>query len=525
MDATNRMVGAVGNAVQAEHIHGGVHLHNTEVPDVLPCRFGPVPPLAGGYQRRELPGGGCLVLSGGAGHGKTQMAAGFVEDLWAAGEVELLAWVSAATREDVVAAYADLAHRLNGPDLDGDRAVRWVLDWLGKTAVPWLVVLDGVRDPRDLDGLWPPSRGRVVVTTRRQDAELVGHGRRRVAVDLFTPEESRACLAAHLDPRLMPGAEELAAELGHLPLAVGHAGTYMADRNLTCAQYLTRWRGKPLRDLIPARTWQLSITLADSLEPVGMAGPLLHIASTLDPRGIPVSALTSPPVLQYLSTKDETDAWDALSCLSRLSLITFDATTVRVHPVTQRAIREQAKGRHARVAADALAAAWPEDDAARFRANAAILAETAKSSLWRWRVHPVFFKAGNSLGAEGHPAAAQDYFADLLAQVGPNHTSSLNLRHNVAYWRAVAGDPTTAIAELEDVLATQIRVLERDHPNTLNTRHNIAQFRAEAGEVAAGVRELEAVLADKVRTLGPDHVATEQTRDALTKWHGQITPE
>nr|WP_253889307.1 tetratricopeptide repeat protein [Actinokineospora diospyrosa] len=461
-------------------------------------------------------------MSGSGGHGKTQLAAGLAEDQWLTGELGLLAWITASSRDGLVSAYADLAHRLTGDDMPTDRAVRWALGWLGETTTAWLVVLDDVRDPRDLDGLWPPPNGRVLVTTRRQDSELVGHGRRRVPVDLFTPEESRTCLSAHLDPPLMFGAEELASALGHLPLAVGHAGAYMADRNLTCAQYLTRWRTKPLRELFPAHTWQLSIELANSLEPAGLAAPLLHIAAVLDPRGIPITALTSQPVLDDLSTTRE-DAWDALGCLNRLSLITFDDKTIRLHPVVQRATWEQAgpKQSAAQVAADALAAAWPASDdplAATFRDNTAFLTKRTGSSLWRNGVHSVLFKAGNSLGEAGHPADAQAYFATLFTKVDRSHSSGLTIRHNIAYWRAAAGDLVTALTELESVLADQVREIGREHPSTLNTRHNIAQFRAEAGERAAGLTELEAVLADLIRTRGPHHPATEKTRAAITKW-------
>ena len=37
--------------------------------------------------------------------------------------------------------------------------------WLGETSRPWLVVLDDLADPADLDGLWPAGpTGRILVT-------------------------------------------------------------------------------------------------------------------------------------------------------------------------------------------------------------------------------------------------------------------------------------------------------------------------------------------------------------------------
>src|SRR6266508_1325711 len=52
-----------------------------------------------------------------------------------------------------------------------------VLAWLAATDRRWLVVLDDLADPKDLRGRWPNGPGgRVLVTTRRQDAVLQGGG-------------------------------------------------------------------------------------------------------------------------------------------------------------------------------------------------------------------------------------------------------------------------------------------------------------------------------------------------------------
>lgn len=50
----------------------------------------------------------------------------------------------------------------------------------GAESCRWLIVLDDVTDPADLNGLWPPAspHGRILVTTRRRDA---AHGRHTIA--------------------------------------------------------------------------------------------------------------------------------------------------------------------------------------------------------------------------------------------------------------------------------------------------------------------------------------------------------
>jgi hypothetical protein len=79
-----------------------------------PHRVGVVPPVADGYQRRdvatallgELSAGATRVLAGLGGIGKTQLAAAYTEDSWATGELDLLVWVTAASREALLAGYA-----------------------------------------------------------------------------------------------------------------------------------------------------------------------------------------------------------------------------------------------------------------------------------------------------------------------------------------------------------------------------------------------------------------------------------
>ncbi|GAA3044334.1 FxSxx-COOH system tetratricopeptide repeat protein [Actinokineospora globicatena] len=566
----NTVANNAGKLVQARDIHGGVHLHGPAAAEVrFPCRFGQVPPRAAGFQQRDQAGllpaaGECVVVTGPGGAGKTQLAADFVERVWAGGEAEVVAWVPAASRDEVVSAYTALAGRLSGVDRDPPDAVRWVLGWLAETPVSWLLVLDDVWDPQDVHGLWPaPStNGRVVVTTRRQDAALKGHGRRTVAVGMFTPEQSRACLTGVLAdrPHLLDGVDEVVQELGHLPLAVGQAGAYMADRNLTCGEYLRRWRDRdrrlsslfpPERELPEGRdrtvavTWSLSIELADTLDPVGVAGPLMHIASVLDPNGIPLPVLTAPPVLEHLSSTrgtlvSEDDARDALGRLERLSLITLDTPTgtgpgsIRVHSLAQRATREATPSGqftdHARVAADALWEVWPEIEidtglAMALRANTTTLTAIAGPLLFSPDAHAVVFRVGQSLGEAGQVTAALGHFTTLyattLTHLGPDHPDTLLTRHNIASWRGDSGDVLGALAEFEALLPDRTRVLGADHPSTLLTRHNIASWRGRTGIVLEALGECEVLLTDQTRVLGADHPYTLATRHNIASWRGE----
>jgi hypothetical protein len=135
------------------------------------------------------------------GVGKTQLAVDVAERLWSAGEVDLLIWTTAGSREAIASDYARVAAELTGTvDRDVQTGSRRLLDWLASARCRWLVVLDDLHSPGHLAEWWPPSTatGRVVVTTRRRDAALLGQRWELIEVDLFTSTESCRYLADKL---------------------------------------------------------------------------------------------------------------------------------------------------------------------------------------------------------------------------------------------------------------------------------------------------------------------------------------
>nr|WP_179224172.1 hypothetical protein [Geodermatophilus pulveris] len=213
-----------------------------------------------------------------------------------------------------------------------------------------------------------------------------------------------------------------------------------------------------------ATTWSLSIEAADRMNPVGLSSPLLNLAAQLDSNGIPTAVFITDPVRAHLteaasepgsSTADSPldqvlaeDVEDALRNLHRLSLITLTpdqdgggSGSVGVHALVQRATREQAAPAvtetAARVAADALLQAWPQQDyqpeqallAQSLRNNTDALAATAPGPLWTPDAHLVLFRAGRSRTDGGLLALAVPYWAILSStaeqRLGPDHPSTL----------------------------------------------------------------------------------------------------
>jgi hypothetical protein len=136
------------------------------------------------------------VLSGLGGVGKTQLAAAVARSWREKGQADLLVWITATSPDSILSGYAQAGVEVaDGDPADDERAARRFVAWLAETPRRWLIVLDDLTVPADLQGWWPPESplGRVIVTTRRRDAALQERGR-FVTVDVFTPAEAEAYL-------------------------------------------------------------------------------------------------------------------------------------------------------------------------------------------------------------------------------------------------------------------------------------------------------------------------------------------
>jgi hypothetical protein len=471
-------------------------------------------------------------------------------------------WVTAISRTAIVASFADAAARVTGiDDSELDHGAARFLAWLAEPHQrQWLIVFDNLDNPDDLTGLWPPTTtgGHTVVTSRRRDTALVA-GRHLIDVEVFTPQQAVAYLHSKLvgQPQRLEEADDLAADLGYLPLALAQAVAYILDRGsrMTCARYRQRLadQRRRLADLAPhalpdqhrdavAATWSLSIDRADQLVPAGLARPVLELAALLDPNGIPADVLTVDPVAGYCISRlgrpvEVDDLDDALHTLHRFSLLTFDESTrtVRVHGLLQRAVRDATTPAHraelAAAAADALLHLWPqvERDAAHaqaLRANTTALRAAADPLLLTTDgAHPVLFRTANSVGTTGLVTAAvtafQQLLADCLRALGPEHPDTLTARGDLADWRGEVGDAAGAASAFEQLLEDRLRVLGPDHPQTLATRSDLARWRGQVGDAAGAVIAFQQLLDDYLRVLGPDQTRTLATRNNVAHWRGK----
>ncbi|MGZ2360976.1 tetratricopeptide repeat protein [Streptomyces sp. 372A] len=542
-----------------------------------PVEIGAIPALATAFQPRtelrelidtaRMAGDSAVltqVLSGGGGVGKSQLAAKYATEALRDG-TDLVLWATAAETEQVITRYAQAALLVSAPGAsseDPENDAQAFLSWLATTDRRWLVVLDDITDPAAMAPWWPASRtgtGWVLASTRLHDAALTGNGRRRVPIDVYTPDEAAAYLrsrltndgAAHL---LSENVADLATALGHLPLALGHAAAYMLNQDITVTEYLDLFNNhdRCLEHLLPegadaegygrqvAATLLLSLDAAQRTEPAGLARPALRLAALLGPAGHPHDLWNTPTALTYLSQQSEpsdsstaageargpvsTEQADAvLRILHRYALISSDRSqhphTIRIHALTARAVREATPKKTlphlAHAAADALLDIWPSIDqttpdlATALRANAEHLQQHTDDHLWQKGGRRLLFRVCVSLHGAGLTAGAVAYAEQLAATservLGRDHLCTIRARHNLANAYRCAGRTIEATTIQEGVLADFEQLLEPDHLDTIRARGNLAASYADAGRTAEAIALREDVLANFDRLLGPNH--------------------
>ncbi|WP_330334821.1 FxSxx-COOH system tetratricopeptide repeat protein [Streptomyces sp. NBC_00536] len=584
-DIINSAIGTGATVTNINIAHSAVRVS-------WPVRVGTPPPCASAFQPRlalraaidEARRAGddvvlAQVLSGGGGVGKSQLAAAYAHEAARVGSgIDLVMWVSAADVQQVIALYAHTARLVQAPgalsqDVEAD--ARAFLGWLAATSRKWLVILDDVTDPAALAPWWPAvhsGTGWVLATTRLKDSRLTGQGRSRVNIDVYTSAEA----AAYVEHRLTRDAlaylldgsqEQLALELGFLPLALGHAVAYLINQQMACSDYLELFRGRErsLEEMLPG--WAdaenygrqvtaallLSRAAAEAASPRGLALPVLQLAAFLDPAGHPAALWDSYPVLSYLAGLDVDEhglsvpvsrdqVQESLRVLNRYALITYDPQStgqeVRMHALTARAVQETTphvvRSRLVRTAGDALHAIWPDgpgpgpgrEISEILCANTITLTRHIGRALWEKGTHKVLFQAGESMLSNGLLHSALTHFEELLAvteeKYGAEHADAFRARTYLASTYNLLGHYDKAQALYERLLADTIRLHDGDHPSAHTARAFLAATYSHLGRYDEALRLEEKILAACIRIFGDDYVDTDWARANLAVTYNQL---
>ena len=495
------------------------------------------------------------AAAGRQGVGATQLAAAYARAKLAAGW-RLVAWVSGVEAGSLMAGLAAVADATGLVDGDSGRgiadAAQAVRSWLETDGDRCLLVFDDVTDPEGLRPFIPAGgAARVLITSARQSALDLGPS---VPVDVFGAADAAEFLGRRTGLADAEGAAAVAAELGHLPLALAHAAAVMAGQRLTYWGYLDRLRALPAEEDPAQGETQphqrgvaaavlLSLQAVRESDRTGMCSRVMEIMAVLSAAGVRRELLHVAGRAGVLvggrrvarATVDR-----ALEWLSGRSLLTFslDGQTVIMHRLVGLAVRDSL-ARRQRLMAVRLAATFVLDTYARALVGSqdrpavrgipqhvtALLDSMAEPSaeaddelarvLLRLRFIALYHLIELRDSAPQAIAVGEPLTADLERLLGPDHPDTLNSQNSLAAAYLAVGRTAEAIPLFEQILAARQRLLGPDDPDTLNSQNNLAAAYQDAGRAAEAIPLYEANLAVRERLLGAEHPSTLNSRGNL----------
>ena len=507
------------------------------------------------HLRRHLVERHRAALGGMGGMGKTQIALAYAVRYRTAYPNGVF-WVAAETVGELTNGFVEMAKALQLPaarSSDQEDAIEAVRLWLSRMD-GWLLIFDNV-EARNALRRFVPERdaGDVLVTSREPVFAELGIPRALDVGELDGQESVRFMLSrtGREDASLQDRAAcaQLAAELGHLPLALEQAAAYITETGAPFATYVDAYRKRRLSlleksaGLVSHDT--VAVTWAANFESVERASPaaaeLLRVSALLAPDAIPFELFIEGghalggPIAEALAEPDDLTMIELLRPLARYSLVRqdFAARLFGAHrlvqEITSAALSEQERRGYAERVVCALDAAFPEVEHAhwarceRLVSHVASIARRIDDSDGSRAFGRVLAKAGKYVRERGRYVEARPFLERALAiaerAVGPDHpevASSLNSLANV--YRDLG-----RYAEAQPLHERALLILERalgpDDLEVSNVLNNLAILQRSLGRYAEAQPLHERSLAIRRHTLGPEHTLVAKSLTNLAFLH------
>jgi tetratricopeptide (TPR) repeat protein len=444
-------------------------------------------------------------------------------------------WMAAEDQAQIQTGLADLAGRLcREIRLAGTstEAAAWGLAWL-QAHQGWLLVLDNVSEPDDIQPLLGQlTGGHILITTRRDTGwDQVADP---ICLDILDPGPAAALLIRRtgLSDQVSRNAADLIADqLGYLPLALDQAAAYIARTRISLPNYLQLLRQHPA-DMYAAdsgraqqtiaRTWDISFEAIRVIDPV--ATSLLDILACFAPVQVP------RVILGGKADPDRVATNKALSLLASYSLITLTADGVSMHRLVQAVLLY----RQAQDTDAVWGGASPPATALEWLAEAIPLHHDRNVERWPLlgALVPHADHLASWLGPDERPIAlgrvqnelglylrSQGQYADALrmqqsalhineSSLGPDHPDTASALGNLGLTYGDLGRYADALPLQERALAITEAALGPDHPDTAIRLGGLARTYRDLGRHADALPLKQRALAITEAALGPDHSDT-----------------
>ena len=553
---TNERLSAA--ATDIKEIHSAVTRNQSALPTRI--RFGSRPRVTSGFVEREgqdelfdaifTHAEPRTVLTGMRGCGKTQLAAAVAakceDEGW-----PIVAWINAASREELVADLYELALRIgiDAPkDIPQETIVRRLLDQLRSAdTADRLFVFDNVENLDDLKYLTPEGKGvRVIITTTRHlDWDSLGW--HPITVGVFERHQSITLLCERTVDTHREAADRIADALGDLPVAIAQAAATAKQGGYTLSEYLERLSNHPLESSVSrfegdhypdAIGVALFMAYEQALDRLRTKSRRQEIIARLLLGTLSLLAASGIPSHWLLSFNDESDAVrKVLSFLKRASILqeSTDGNKTIIHRLQGQVYREtylidQKMFRAARTCAAVLLNGINVDRLDNFERQrretrnlveqiSAVTSQGHSQSLFSY---PAFvsilattLRYATDLGMPQLALTITESVTQAYDTLGADHPETLTSRNNLANAYQDAGKLEEAITLYEQNLKDFEDLLGPDHPETLTSRNNLAYAYQDRGRLDEATPLFERNLSDFIRVLGPDHPHTLTARHNL----------
>jgi tetratricopeptide (TPR) repeat protein len=437
-----------------------------------------------------------FALVGNGGMGKTQIALQHARR--PENNFSYVWWLRSEEPATLLDDYIGIAEDLKLPGWnlrDTDQTIKTVKRWLeNECCINWLLVFDNAQKPDDLMRYLPVAgSGQVIITSR---FSLWDGMARTLEVGVFQrdekQDESVDFLLKRTGKKDRKGANNLARELGDLPLALEQAGAYIKETGISFPDYLERFKkdrkkllkhGKPINypDTV-ATTWEISFQAVQQER--SAAVDLLNLCAFLSPDAIARWMLEEGakqlPEPLAACIKDTGEFDESIAVLKRYSLINVADGLISVHRLVQAVVQDRMSLQEQRTWAESALKLLNE------AFSFSQLDQKTREKCSKLSAHAFYA----SEHAEKHELLPQET-SNLLNDLG----RYLNNRMELASARSV----------LERALAIDEKALGPEHTNLAIRVNNLGMVLKDQGDLDGAKRCIERALAIDEKALGPEH--------------------